>query len=214
MTNLKNSASSKIDKNPKTITDLATFGMGCYWDPDARFGALKGVVGTISGEIMQIEVNQVKFDLEHISYPQMLDIFMDNHDPFSPPPTKMYQPAVFYHNRKQKEYVERVFEEINLKDSRHLTTKIYPISELIPAPNSGQKYYLHRYSNIYNELNNMFSSEVKMLNSQIAARINGYLAGYGDENEMENELKRVELSPGSVQAIKDILSEMKNANIS
>ena len=30
-------------------TETATFGLGCFWGPDARFGALKGVVRTRVG---------------------------------------------------------------------------------------------------------------------------------------------------------------------
>src|SRR6056297_2299392 len=32
-----------------TATETATFGMGCFWGPDARFGAMPGVVRTRVG---------------------------------------------------------------------------------------------------------------------------------------------------------------------
>ena len=34
---------------PSSATDTATFGLGCFWGPDARFGAMEGVVRTRVG---------------------------------------------------------------------------------------------------------------------------------------------------------------------
>jgi peptide-methionine (S)-S-oxide reductase len=37
------------DALPPSQTETATFGMGCFWGPEARFGAMDGVVRTRVG---------------------------------------------------------------------------------------------------------------------------------------------------------------------
>jgi len=67
------------------MTETATFGVGCFWGPDAQFGALDGVVCTRVGYAGgtktdptyhslgdQTEVFQLDFDPDVISYSDLL----------------------------------------------------------------------------------------------------------------------------------------------
>ena len=79
-------------------TELATFGMGCFWGAERKFWELPGVVSTMvgyaggltpnptyrevcSGRTGHAEVVQVVFDPKQVSYEQLLGVFWENHDP-------------------------------------------------------------------------------------------------------------------------------------
>lgn len=78
--------------------EQAVFGMGCFWGVERRFWETPGVYTTAagyaggttphatyeqvcSGDTGHAEVVLVVFDPETISYPELLTIFWENHDP-------------------------------------------------------------------------------------------------------------------------------------
>jgi peptide-methionine (S)-S-oxide reductase len=77
---------------------VAVFGMGCFWGAERLFWELPGVYSTsvgyaggstpnptyeeaCSGLTGHTEAVQVVYDPEAISYPQLLKVFWENHDP-------------------------------------------------------------------------------------------------------------------------------------
>lgn len=79
-------------------TQLAMFGMGCFWGAERRFWQLEGVVSTqvgyaagytknptyeevCSGRTGHAEVVRVVFDPRHILYEELLKAFWEGHDP-------------------------------------------------------------------------------------------------------------------------------------
>jgi peptide-methionine (S)-S-oxide reductase len=106
-------------------TEMATFGMGCFWGPDALFRAVPGVVstrvgysgGTVSspsyeqvctGATGHAEAVEIVFDPAVISYAQLLDLFWHNHNPTTidqqgPDYGSQYRSVIFYHSPSQKQ---------------------------------------------------------------------------------------------------------------
>ena len=79
-------------------TELAMFGMGCFWGAERKFWEVPGVHSTAvgyaggftpnptyeevcSGRTGHAEVMRVVFDPEKVSYEDLLRIFWENHDP-------------------------------------------------------------------------------------------------------------------------------------
>ena len=108
--------------------EKATFGAGCFWCSEAVFLQLKGVKSVVSGysgghtknpTYQQVcdgttghaEVIQVTFDPSVITFPELLEVFWQTHDPTTKNRQgndigSQYRSAVFYHNDEQRRLAE------------------------------------------------------------------------------------------------------------
>jgi len=104
-------------------TEVATFGMGCFWGAERKFWDLPGVVSTMvgyaggltpnptykevcSGRTGHAEVVQVVFDPKKVSYERLLQEFWENHDPTQGmrqgnDTGTQYRSAVYTHSEEQ-----------------------------------------------------------------------------------------------------------------
>src|SRR4051794_27260274 len=79
-------------------TELAMFGLGCFWGAEKKFWNTPGVYSTAvgyaagktehptykqvcSGDTMHNEVVRVAFDPKQVSYATLLKVFFESHDP-------------------------------------------------------------------------------------------------------------------------------------
>lgn len=106
------------------MTEIATFGAGCFWGVEAAFRRVPGVIEAISGysgghkkdptykdvctdQTGHAEVVQVTFDPSKVSYEQLLEMFWKMHDPTQvnrqgPDFGTQYRTAIFYHTPEQQ----------------------------------------------------------------------------------------------------------------
>lgn len=113
------------NENCKSGIDTAIFGAGCFWGVEAIFQQIKGVIKVIpgytggsvkkptflevsNGNTGHVEVCEVIFDTEIISYDELLEVFWLIHDPTSLNKQgndigSQYRSAIFYRNAWQKE---------------------------------------------------------------------------------------------------------------
>jgi peptide-methionine (S)-S-oxide reductase len=104
--------------------EKATFGAGCFWGVEAAFRHVDGVLDTAAGylggskenptyedvcgdETGHVEVVEVTFDPDRVSYEQLLDVFWQIHDPTTPgrqgPDVgSQYRSAIFTHSAEQE----------------------------------------------------------------------------------------------------------------
>lgn len=159
-----------VSNNEKSLgLEKATFGSGCFWCSEAVFQQLKGVQSVASGysggsvknptyqEVCtgttgHAEVIQITYDPKVVSYPELLEVFWQTHDPTTlnrqgHDVGTQYRSVIFYHNAKQKELAEHYKKKLEEEHAfRHpIVTEITAMTEFYPAEDYHQNYYnLHK----------------------------------------------------------------------
>lgn len=150
------------------MSQLATFGAGCFWGVEERFRTTPGVISTAVGyeggqmenptyedvcsdSSGHAEVVQVEFDTAKVSYEALLDIFWTNHNPTTmnrqgPDIGSQYRSVVFYHSPEQKTAAEQAKSalEASGKWKLPIVTQIEPAQTFYKAEDYHQQYLAKR----------------------------------------------------------------------
>ena len=154
-------------------TEIADFGGGCFWCMEAVFERLPGVISVTSGfaggttanptyedvcteTTGHAEVTEIAFDSSKISYPQLLDVFWQAHDPTTlnrqgPDTGTSYRSAIFYANDDQKRIAESYIEQLDAAHAwKHkIVTQVAPLKAFYRAEDYHQDYALKNPNNPY-----------------------------------------------------------------
>jgi peptide-methionine (S)-S-oxide reductase len=197
-----------IDAAAPAITETATFAMGWFWGPDARFGLIPGVIRTRVGyaggtqkdpTYLNIgdhtETIQIDYDPSKISYKKLLDTFWTSHNPARPVLKRQYMSAIFFHNAEQKQLALETRDREAARIKGAIVTEIVPFAEFYLAEAYHQKYYLQRVPELMREFRTIYPVVQDFINSTAAARVNGYVGGYGSSEVLKTEIDSLGLSP-------------------
>jgi peptide-methionine (S)-S-oxide reductase len=145
--------------------ETATFASGCFWCSEAVFQQLRGVTKVVSGYSGGLTKNptyeqvcsgttgyaeaiQVTFDPAVISYPELLQVFWQTHDPTTlnrqgNDVGTQYRSAVFYHSDQQRKEAEEYKQQLDAAKtfSGPIVTEITQYTSFIPAETYHQDYY-------------------------------------------------------------------------
>ena len=195
----------EIDKELTNNRDLetATFGMGCFWGPEARFGGLRGVirtrVGYAGGTTVaptyktigdHTETIEIDYDPGIISYEDILYHFWRNHYPNRDQyKGQQYVSSLRYRCYQQRRIIELVKGEMEKELGESIETEITPLEHFTLAEDRHQKYYLKRYPNILEKLHSLYPSEESLIDSTFAARLNGFVKGFGTRDQIVTEIE-------------------------
>src|SRR2546423_1245882 len=146
------------------MTEIATFGAGCFWGVEAAFRQIAGVVDAAVGysggptqnptykdvctdETGHAEVVQVTFDPAKVSYEQLLDAFWQLHDPTQvnrqgPDFGTQYRSAIFFHSPEQEATAKKSKAALQAsgKFRRLVATEITPARQFYRAEEYHQRY--------------------------------------------------------------------------
>jgi peptide-methionine (S)-S-oxide reductase len=144
---------------------IAVFGGGCFWCIEAVFNRLTGVKSAVSGymgghvdnpsyrqvcngDTGHVEVVQVAFDPDQITYKDLLDVFFSVHDPTTENRQgndvgEQYRSVIFYTSEEQEQQAEEVIATLNATKAlpEPIVTRVEPAAKFYPAEDYHQLYY-------------------------------------------------------------------------
>lgn len=146
------------------MTAAVLFGAGCFWYAEPAFAALKGVTFVDPGysggtthyptyeqvcnqDTGHIEVVQVRYDTEKISFETLLEVFFSLHDPTilnrqGNDVGPQYASAIFYTTAKQLQQAKDYIEKLEKKLQKPVVTRLIPAEVFWPAENEHVHYYI------------------------------------------------------------------------
>ncbi|MBN1161628.1 MAG: peptide-methionine (S)-S-oxide reductase [Dehalococcoidales bacterium] len=141
------------------------------------------------------ETVQIDFDPTIITYEELLEIFWNAHNPTAQPRSRQYMSIIFYHNEDQKSVALASKQRQETKLGQEILTEVIPFSEFYLAEDYHQKYYLQQKPDLFDEFTAMYPETVQLIHSTAAARVNGYLGGYGSYESLQKQINALGLSP-------------------
>ncbi|MFW6071640.1 MAG: peptide-methionine (S)-S-oxide reductase MsrA [Candidatus Bipolaricaulota bacterium] len=197
----------EIDRNTSEEVETATFALGCFWGGEALFGAQPGIIRTRVGYAGgtsddptyrnigdHTESIQVDYDPGVITFRELVEIFWNNHDPATESYKKQYDNILFYQNEEQKVIAESSKERLSEELDGGIQTRVTELKNFYLAEQYHQKYRLKQNRRFIDELREIYPDPNELTDSTAAARLNGYLAGYGSSDSVEANLGKLGLS--------------------
>ena len=141
------------------------------------------------------ETVQIDYDPTKILYYELLDVFWNSHDATAFAYSRQYQSIIFFHNEEQQRLATQSKQQEEAKLGSKITTEIIPYIAFYPAEDYHQKYYLRQIPELMADFKAMYPDAADFGDSTAAARINGYIGGYGTAGTLQKELASYGLSP-------------------
>lgn len=170
-------------------TERATFGLGCFWGPDARFGALEGVVRTRVGYAGgtkadptyhalgdHSEAVQVDYDPGELSFADLLAVAFRNHEPRSQPKKRQYQNVVFHESEAEREAIADFVAASDWPEDA-VETRIERLDAFHLAEDYHQKFNLGNQAALERPFEEAGYDADELRESPAAAKINAHAAG-------------------------------------
>lgn len=152
------------------------------------------------------ETLQIDYDPTVITYDDLLARFWSSHNPTRRSWSQQYKAAIFVHDDRQQRQAERskaaiAEEKTGRFFGRNIQTEIIPASTFTNAEDYHQKYLLQNSPRLWGEIVEIYRSPSGWIDSTAAARLNGYVGGYGSIAQLEGEIDRLGLSPGGKEQL-------------
>jgi len=145
-------------------TQTAVFAAGCFWGVEEEFRCMKGVLSTragysggksknptyeevCSGKTGYAESVKIEFNLDEVSYEDLLRKFWEIHDPTTlnrqgPDIGTQYRSIIFYFDENQKELAEKSKQKEQKRYKDKIVTEIILATEFYDAEEYHQKYLM------------------------------------------------------------------------
>jgi peptide-methionine (S)-S-oxide reductase len=150
------------------------------------------------------EALRIDYDPDTISYAALLDIFWNSHNPRTRSWSKQYMCALFFHDEDQERAARESLDHVASQNKGDVFTKIIPATKFYVAEDYHQKHRLQNDDIIIRDFRTMYPVAEDFVNSTAAARVNGYLHGYGSPKTVREDLNLLGLSASGNKRLLDI----------
>lgn len=138
------------------------------------------------------EAFQLDFDPTRVSYEALLALFWRGHQPHHESYGRQYRVAVFAADAAQLDAAQASKVRIAESTKRAVHTAVEPLTQFWQAEDYHQKYSLRRHADLLAALHAYTPRE--LVDSTVAARMNGYVAGRGTPAQLDAEIGSFGLS--------------------
>jgi peptide-methionine (S)-S-oxide reductase len=147
----------------------------------------------------QTECFELDFDPKIIGYRELVKMWLEQFHPGSGSWSRQYISLLFYRGDEQR--------KIALEEGgARAEPSIVAHERFWLAENYHQKYYL-RHSPLLKELGTI--SDAELIDSTLAARLNGFAGGFGSEVVLEAELASYALSPEGEKRLRSLATKKR-----
>jgi peptide-methionine (S)-S-oxide reductase len=147
-------------------TETIVFGAGCFWCTEAVFLMIKGVQSVepgyagpehknskgptyeevSTGTTPYVESAKIVYDPDHISFPELLQVYFGSHDPTQvggqgPDTGPQYRSVIFYTTERQKQMAEHYIKVLGSAMHAPIATTVEPLKNFYKAEDYHQKYF-------------------------------------------------------------------------
>ncbi|MFW6270460.1 MAG: peptide-methionine (R)-S-oxide reductase MsrB [Bacillota bacterium] len=199
----------------------AYLALGCFWGPDASFGAVEGVYFTASGYAggkkenpnyhnlgSHSETVRITYDPEIISFKEILTKFWDEHNPFSEAYSEQYKSIIFYNDNQQEDVAREFLEEKKEQNSKTIYTELKQMNNFTEAEDYHQNYQLGKNRKLKQYREKLINAGEKLTYSRIMTKLNAYSAGQMNSETMEEELNNNYLNVQDKELIANIIKDL------
>lgn len=158
------------------------------------------------------ETLEIDYDPDIISYEDLLGLFWASHNPFARSYSRQYASIIFYHNAEQKELAQKSKDQLEAKRGRKAATEILSLKSFHLAEDYHQKYSLRGSGLFMSEMHSWYKNERALVDSTLAARLNGYLGGNGDYRLLQKELGLMGLSDNASHSLEEMVKARGTGN--
>jgi peptide methionine sulfoxide reductase MsrA len=141
------------------------------------------------------ETVQVDFNRERITYEELLAFFWASHRPTNRSWKQQYLNAVFFHDDRQRQQALASKAALESRLGEPVRTEVLPLRSFTLAEDYHQKYILKREADLMQDLSRAYPRHQDIVDSTAAARLNGYVGGYGSPEQLTREIETLGLSP-------------------
>jgi methionine-S-sulfoxide reductase len=179
-------------------------------------GIIRTRVGYSGGEMLyptyrnmgdHSESIQIDYDPTRISYEKLLKIFWKSHDPTYRAWRRQYMSAIFYHDEEQKRLALDTMAREEMRRNKKIQTEIRPFGKFYFAEDYHQKYQLRQHRVLITEFKTIYPDPLDLINSTAAARVNGYVSGYGTPQQIMENLENLGMSESSSELLLEIATK-------
>ncbi|PSQ41861.1 peptide methionine sulfoxide reductase [Halobacteriales archaeon SW_7_68_16] len=173
-----------------TATETATVALGCFWGPDARFGAIDGVVRTRVGYAGgtdddptydaigdHTEALQVTYDPDRCSFVDLVAVAVDEHDPTGASRKRQYDSILFHHDGEQAATIAAALDDLPV-DRDAIATRVERLDGFTVAEPYHQKFQLRSKRWITDTFDGAGYDATDVRESPAAAVLNAYAGGH------------------------------------
>ncbi|CAK9150676.1 unnamed protein product [Ilex paraguariensis] len=174
----------------------AVFAGGSFWDVEAAYGCIDGVVKTVTGycggtlrkptyrEVCEgrtghTQAVKITYDNRQVSYRSLCDAFWETHDPTNKDFLNFgisthLRTVIFYSAEEERKQAHESKIRRQMKLNRRIVTKFIQFEgDFFIAENHHQKYHLQKHYRLCESLS--LRSTDHFVQSNIACKLNGYV---------------------------------------